>query len=128
MTAIDARFGHQRIETAFAVALEPVTQGLGGDMGAGGTGNLIVLVRLFFETSVQPFGARRQVYKIGNEAVAKQGNLMTEVNIGVFHGHYLSVGLMNRFSREVTAATAAGLAPFAVGCVFWVHHRSKTGV
>ncbi|MGH8567837.1 MAG: hypothetical protein ACREXU_07410 [Gammaproteobacteria bacterium] len=81
-----ARFGHQRLKAALAVALEPVAQGLRGDAGAGGPGDDVVGGGLFFDPGIKALGARRQLDEIGNQAVAKQREGLAVLWFGIV-GH-----------------------------------------
>ena len=87
--AISSHLGQQRIEATGAVALEPVTDGLGGDPRARGAGDVVVARRLLGNARVKPFGAGLDAHEFGNHAVAKQGNGVAVIGVDVGHGAQL---------------------------------------
>ena len=91
--AVGARPGMQGVEAAAAVEAHPVAEGLGGDAGAVGAGDVVVAFGLGAQPGADAGGAGRQVDEVGDEAVAEQRHGLPGVVVGCLR-HV--VGLVRR--------------------------------
>ena len=109
--AVGAWPGMQGVEAAAAVEAQPVAEGLGGDAGAVGAGDVVVAFGLGAQPGADARGAGWQVDEVGDEAVAEQRHGLPEVVVGGLR-HVAGLvrrrgGLAQPGERRVGAETGA---------------------